>query len=163
MKQVHKCYYVHISAIKQLEDKFGGTPLFYYLANSVINDFRERIAELGIYLSNAEDMPIVIKYDIEKDSITMLYVADWLTAKEPEINGAWLYKMKDRSVSYIKGRGQIYHSKELFVLPTYKAFDLEKARQRTKEWNRYIQAGDKSRIGYKKYWKEFLKRNGMEL
>lgn len=163
MKKVHKCFYVHISAISQLEEKFRGTSLYNYMINRVLPDFEKKARELCIPFSMREEAPIVIKYDTEKNSITILYAIDWITANEPEIVGAWLYKMGDSKVVYQRGKGQIYHSKELFVLPTYRAFDLEKAKRRTVEWNRYIQQGDKSRIGYKKYWIEFLSKHGLEL
>ena len=59
---------------------------------------------------------------------------------------------------------QIYHNKWQFVKPTYTGFDIEQAKERTKEWNSIPGINQvKSKIGYRKFWNQLLQDNGVEL
>ena len=82
---------------------------------------------------------------------------------EPIVGDSHLYK-KDGTEKLIKGGKTVYHSKEYFVSSDYKGFDIEEAKQRTKEWNNNPNIKNlKHKIGFVDFWHNLLKENGMEV
>ena len=59
---------------------------------------------------------------------------------------------------------QVYHNKWQFVSENYKGFDVEKSKERTKQWNAIpnIKAL-KCKIGYKDFWYELLNENNLSI
>lgn len=85
------------------------------------------------------------------------------TENEPIIVSS--VKVKDGVATKIRFESKtnppIYHGKHLFVAPDYKGFDVEAARKRCADWNKYIEKGDKNKIGRLLYWQEFLKKHNI--
>lgn len=115
-----------------------------------------------------------LKYDVVKyneGNITLIESPDWDTANEPTVGiskrwkkGEWFDNAGRININWVKrcGNYQVYHNKWQFVASDYKGFDIEKAKERTKQWE-FIPNLDKKRIGNKKYWYALLKENGLEV
>ena len=103
----------------------------------------------------------IIRYNIKTKEISVSKSSNWDTANEPDIEESIKVGL-DNKVIFTKAKGQIYHSKELFVADDYTGFDIEKAKSRTMLWNT-IPNIDKSRIGWKKYWINLLTENNIEI
>lgn len=147
MKKVMKSLYVHKSNIDEL-------------LSNVPNDVADRIKNI---IKNFDKPYAIVKYDSITGNISLIDSPDWDEVNEPTVGDSYTFK-PDGSVAYRKGGTQVYHNKWMFVSPDYKGFDIEKAKQRTKEWNSIPDIKDhKSRIGYKSYWHEYLKKNGLEI
>lgn len=148
VKKVMKSLYVHKSNLKELFDNIDdGTVI-------------ERIQKI---IKNFDKPFEIVKYDSITGNISLIDSPDWDTVNEPTVGDSYTYK-PDGSVSYRKGGTQVYHNKWQFVAPDYTGFDIEKAKQRTKEWNAIPDIRDhKSRIGYKNYWHDYLRKNGLEI
>lgn len=121
-------------------------------------------------ISEAQHVPYefdIIKYD--SGNITLISSPDWDTANEPIVGEVRLWKSDSRFDTDGKllpptrsrtNFRQIYHNKWMFVADDYSGFDIEAAKERTKLWNA-IPNLDKSKIGNKAYWLEFLAENGI--
>lgn len=158
-------YYLHISALHQLQEVEKLGVLNKFFQNTVWPNFvrQDGYKYWGlVHIRTDEYAPLIVKFDIKGKKVSIIYVPNWVNEKEPEIQGIIVYKFNGE-INYIQGKGQIYHSKELFVDENYKAFDIEKAKQRTVLWKSKLCKGESRKIGYKKYWKEFLKRHNMEI
>lgn len=151
-KFVGSCIYVHKSCIDEL---------LVRVKEPQLSEIMQAIKEIKMKDFKYE----VIKYDKSKHRISFIDSPDWIISKEPEIGDAWLldmkYKWTWKFVPARKKNPQIYHSKELFVSDDYQGFDIERAKERTKQWNA-IPNLNKKRIGNKDYWLQVLKENGME-
>lgn len=101
----------------------------------------------------------VIKFDKKNDSVTFILSEDWDSAREPMVGDAYRVE-KDKKITLIKNKGQIYHHKWQFVAKDYTGFDVEESKKWSKKWTSIIPQTKeiKSRIGYKKYWLELLKK-----
>lgn len=138
------------------------------LAGKVPEDKRE---EFLLFLGEVQKHGIeydVIKYEL--GDVTLITSPDWDTAHEPIVgtcrkwkNGEWFLdgslNMGFRETDNYR---QVYHHKWMFVASDYEGFDLDRAKERSRLWEK-IEGLDKRRIGYKSYWKELLEKNGMEL
>lgn len=109
----------------------------------------------------------VMKYDRIKNSISLIDTSDWDTENEPTVGDAvccWKDSDGELQAKKIKCKDQIYHNKWQFVQPDYSGFDVEEAKERTELWNSIPDINShKSRIGYRKYWNQLLKDNGIPL
>lgn len=114
-----------------------------------------------IYSRNQNFDWCIIRYNIKTKEISVSKSSNWDTANEPDIEESIKVGL-DNKVIFTKAKGQIYHSKELFVADDYTGFDIEKAKSRTMLWNT-IPNIDKSRIGWKKYWINLLTENNIEI
>lgn len=163
--------YIHKSAFDDLLERIkdSGRRADVIVAKQEIDDAiakNEKENEV-IYksLTNYE----VIKYDKSKHQISFIDSPDWLTANEPEVGDAIMLKMnQDWSWKFIPARKknkQIYHSKELFIEPSfYDGFDVIAAHNRTKQWQAIPGIKEvKKYIGNKDFWVKFLNENGMEI
>ena len=168
MKKVVKAMYVHKSNWIEIQEEITR------------KDKKKRRAFHNFLLqAEIEAIPYdVIKYD--NGDISLITSPDWDIANEPIVGTVrrwkqdeWLNRETEELLldekgmlnkpSYIRDNfKQIYHNKWQFVGEDYKGFNIEEAKERTKEWNA-IPNLDKKRIGYKKYWMELLKENGFEL
>ena len=94
----------------------------------------------------------IVKYNTKTRDITFTYSPDWDTADEPIVGDAILVR-KDGSTRFIKQHKDpwIYHHKWMFVADDYVGFDVEKSKQRSKEWVS-IPGINKSKIGKLSYW-----------
>ena len=154
IKKVVNAYYAHKSNLKELMEK---TSCF----------------ELAEFVEAAEDAGYdftIVKYD--RGAVTLLKSADWDTANEPLVDVAYRWAPdawynEDGTLATpktMKNGRQIYHNKWQFVADDYTGFDIEKAKQRTKDWNAIPGIEKiKNKIGNKNFWVELLKENGLEL
>lgn len=152
IKKVADAGYAHKSNARELCEKM--------VPFEIQDDFRR-------FLDMAEK---VFPYDIikyQKENITLITSPDWDSANEPTVGicrrwkaGMWF---DGNCLNYKEMRNfkQVYHNKWQFVADNYKGFDIQAAKDRTAAWNA-VPCIDRKRIGYKNYWLDFLKNNGLE-
>jgi hypothetical protein len=104
-----------------------------------------------------------LKYDQEKNTVTLAWCDDWDSKHEPVILHQERYAA-DGTLLNVKhpnpDKRQVIHGKHLFVDWDYHGFDWEAARAR---YNSYQGQVDKSRIGYEAEWLRTLENLGMEV
>ncbi|EOU2097118.1 hypothetical protein C0L75_03095 [Clostridium perfringens] len=151
MKKIYGSIYVHKSNVKSLDE-------FY----------QEQINN-AIWFLSSQGYPIdtyeVIKINTKKISITFIESEDWDVAREPVVGQAYrVDENGDVRIIKQKSNPQIYHHKWMFVGEDYKGFDLEESKRWSEQWQKILPNTKeiKSRIGYKKYWEEFLKDNNLK-
>lgn len=154
MKKIGNAIYFHISKLDTTDvfDKLG------ILAWLFISDLIEK------KLLPIE--PTIIKWDDKKQAITFINSPDWDSAREPIVGDAYRYKLCEYDTSkFIKSKGQIYHHKWMFVDDDYTGFDIEESKRWSEQWQQALPKDRivKSRIGYKKYWNEYLEEYGLEI
>ena len=114
----------------------------------------------------------IVKYD--KGNISLIDSPDWNTENEPTVGDSYRWKageVFDRKGNlipptvrrYNPENPQIYHSKWMFVDPSYGGFDYNKAVRRSALWQSTIPNTKevKSRIGYRRYWNHILAKYGL--
>lgn len=158
MKKVMTCLYVH---------KSNRWELFNYKRIDIDREHMEHIINSMEGFFNYQ----VIKYDYKKRTLSLIQSPDFDTANEPTVGRSIIFDLSigkdltDTPKKQIKARTknpQIYHNKWMFVGSSYSGFDIEKAKQRTKEWN-LIPNLNKSKIGNRDYWEQLLIENNMEV
>lgn len=128
--------------------------------NNLSKEEQNRIEHLLANIKNKHPYEI-LKYD--KGNLSLIECDNWNIMNEPIVGDSHLYK-KDGTEKLIKGGKTVYHSKELFVSSDYKGFDIEKAKQRTIEWNKIPNIKKlKNKIGQVTFWHQLLKENGLEI
>lgn len=158
MKKVHSAMYVHKTNVHELSAVLP--PSDYLLMT--------RLLKKAGNLFSFE----IVKYD--NGNISLIDSPDWDTENEPTVGNSYRWKkgeVFDRKGNlippairrYNPDNPQIYHSKWMFVDPTYKGFDYNKAVRRSALWQSVIPNTKeiKSRIGYRKYWDMILARYGL--
>jgi len=147
IKKVVNCLYTHISNLGEL---------FTYLPS-------DEIDRLQNIINNFSNKFNIIKYNKDNRNISLIYSSDWDIANEPTIDISYTIS-PDGNIKTINNGRQVYHNKWQFVASDYKGFNIEKAKQRTKEWNSIPDINNlKSKIGNKDYWVNLLKSNNMEV
>ena len=147
MKKIGSCTYVHHKGIRLLSKK-------------------EKDLILKALKIIPEDIRIettIVKVDPRNKKVTLIESKDFDTAREPEVGTAYNIDIEKCEYKTIKPRGQIYHHKWMFVPEDYKGFDIEESKKWSDLWQSIIPKDKtiKSRIGYKKYWDEYLKEYGL--
>lgn len=159
MKKIGGCIYMHISMRTNVEEKI----------KSMIED-AEKVFRKVIGIKDFMEVEIV-KIDVKNNKVSFIKSPDWDTAREPLVGDAYMIDLNEdaplrkRTVKITKSKGQIYHHKWMFVADDYQGFDIEESKKWSEKWQSVIPAekGIKSRIGYKKYWDEYLKEYGLEV
>lgn len=159
MKKIGGCVYMHMSmragACEQIKNMVADA---------------EKVFRKVVGIKDFMEIEIV-KVDIKNNKVSFIKSPDWDIAREPLVGDAYMIDLnedaplKKRTVKITKGKGQIYHHKWMFVADDYKGFDIEESKKWSKKWQSVIPADRKikSRIGYKKYWDEYLKEYGLEV
>lgn len=148
VKKVGTSIYVHKSNLKELLDNIKDI------------DEKERIQDV---LQKNKFSFEIIKYDKKNKNISLIECPTWNILQEPIVGDSHLYKLNGE-IKLIKGNKTLYHSKELFVNENYVGFDVEKAKQRTKEWNNIPNINKlKKYIGNISFWYQLLKENNLEI
>lgn len=101
----------------------------------------------------------ILKIKKDLSYITFINSKDFDTSNEPALyesikvdkNGISKY------IKYDEFNPPIYHHKWLFVKDDYKGFDVEESKKRSRIWLSKKDI-DFTRIGYKKYWNNFIKK-----
>lgn len=101
----------------------------------------------------------IVKVDMKTESVSFIRSYDFDTAREPTV-GNGVKVSKEGIITYTKEKGQIYHHKWMFVEPLYNGFDVEESKEWSRIWQEKIPCTReiKSRIGYRKYWVEILRK-----
>lgn len=155
MKEVCGNWYVHTSNTVELYRK---------IMNKKGKIELMRVQQVLSMLKQKIPIGNIVKYNSLNRDVTLLYSGDWDSSNEPEIHESYIHKADTGEIKYVKGKGQIYHNKWQFVSETYRGFDISEAKQRTQLWNSIPDIKlHKSKIGYKKYWVQLLKENGIPL
>jgi len=97
----------------------------------------------------------IIKVNLRKKQVTLIYSCDWDTAHEPEVTRYLIIK-NGEAKEVIPKKKQIYHHKWMFVDDNYKGFDIEESKARSGWWEGKLPNVNKSKIGYKSYWTELI-------
>lgn len=97
----------------------------------------------------------VIKINNNNGNVSFIKCYGWYDLDEP-IVGEILIVDKDGIVKSLRmGKDPwIYHHKWMMVDDDYEGFDVEKSKQRSKQWESLNP--DKSRIGKLSYWEEYI-------
>lgn len=149
MKKIGNTIYVHITNVgclpKELKDMVGLGLI------RIDETFFNKIA--------------IVKVDKKNNKVTFIQSKDWDTAREPEVGDAICVDIATKQQKIIKAKGQIYHHKWMFVDEGYRGFDIEESKRWSEKWQSVIPSDRtiKSRIGYKKYWDEYLKQYNLEV
>lgn len=106
---------------------------------------------------------VVYKIDTKNNTVSFIESKDFDTAREPEVGDAYLVNLDTEKIKLIKAKGQIYHHKWMFVADDYAWFDVEESKRWSEKWQKILPNDRKikSRIGYKKYWEEYLEQYGL--
>lgn len=151
IKRMGTAKYTHISNFKALELEE------LKMLNEAFDLMKEKIEFM-------KDV-CVLKVDLKNNKVTFIQSKDWDTAREPEVGDAYSVDLVKKEIKFIKAKGQIYHHKWSFVAEDYAGFDIEKNKKWSEEWQEKLPKTRevKSRIGYKKYWEEYLEEYGLEV
>lgn len=158
MKKVGNAMYVHRSNVSELSRRI---PANDYLALMLLIKKASRRYRFE-----------VVKY--EKGNVSLIDSPDWDIENEPTVGDSYRWiagrffdtdgQLVPPAVRrYNPENPQIYHMKWMFVDPSYRGFDYEASKRRSVMWNSVIPHTKdvKSRIGYRKYWNEILRRYGL--
>ncbi len=159
MKKIGGCVYMHMSMRKRVDANIQG----------MITD-AEQVFRKKIGMKDFLEVEIV-KVDIKNNKVSFIKSPDWNTSREPLVGDAYMIDLNEdaplrkRTVKITKSKGQIYHHKWMFVADDYKGFDVEESKKWSEKWQSVIPSDRtiKSRIGYKKYWDEYLKQYNLEV
>lgn len=113
----------------------------------------------------------IIRFNLKTYETSFIQCNDFNNEDEPEIllsltyrhiNGEYVFYSK----KCFKNRDnkQIYHHKWMFVSDDFAGFDVSKSKERSLLWKRKLGNNKtiSSKIGYSKFWKEWLKENNVE-
>lgn len=153
MKKIGTIIYTHFSNMNNFTEKMND---MIYRANNIMIDQ----GMLYEWLISA-----IFKFDMKKNTVTFIESSNWDTAREPEVGDAYKVDLETGEIKIIKAKGQIYHHKWMFVSDDYDGFDIEESKKWSKKWQSVIPTDKKikSRIGYKKYWDEYLREYNLEV
>lgn len=148
-KKVGYCYYVHKSNIKELSE----------ILDKKQKTWLNKVLVIGNTICNYS----IVKYNKMNENISLIECEDWDTSNEPIVCDSFCFNI-DGNMKIIKGGSKVYHNKWQFVSSDYKGFDIEKAKNRTEEWNKIEDIkGLKNKIGSKKFWHDLLRVNNIEI
>lgn len=154
MKKVVNCYYYHLSDVKNLIDS---------LNDEEIKAWKKAISLVDEYIEKNKIFWFdVVKFDKKNCNFTFIYCKDFDNEREPEITLCILVK-KNQEIKVMKGRGQIYHAKYMFVKENYRGFNIEESKKWYETWNKIIPKELKKNIGYKKNWIEILEKYNLPI
>lgn len=160
LKIIGHCIYAHCSNF----DEWRSKCIQYVDEHLFDNIYQQAII---YYEDMIDEAHHVLKFDKVATSISIISSPDWDIRNEPTA-GDGIYAKQDAYgdivCHVVKGKGQIYHNKWMFVQPDYDGFNINAAKFRTVQWNKIpnIKAV-KGKIGYRKFWNELLKENGLSL
>jgi len=98
-----------------------------------------------------------IRYDKRTGQVSFQFSEDFDSSEEPLL-GRTVSVNKDLTVKLTQGGNQIWHHKWMWVDDEYTGFDVEASKQRSKQWEPHVEADEKRRIGYKRYWDQIRSR-----
>lgn len=149
MKKVCNCIYIHKTALNQLKEE----------EKSVVN---KALVMLEKKYDNVDYQ--IIKVDLKNNKVSFILSRDWNTSHEPIVGDSYNINVLTNEIKIIKEKKntQIYHGKHFFVNRDYEGFNVDNEEKRYNFWNSIIPKCHKSRIGYKNYWINLIKKYGIE-
>lgn len=146
MKKIGGCVYIHWTAFRQLD-----------------KEQQNLIKKASIICPIGFDRCEIYKVDAKNKKVSFIESKDFDTAREPQVGNSWCIDISTKKIKEIKSKGQIYHHKWMFVKENYDGFDVEESKRWSEKWQSIIpnDKSTKSRIGYKKYWDEYLEKYGL--
>lgn len=106
-----------------------------------------------------------VKHNKKEGTFSFIHSHDFDTAHEPTV-GDSIKVNKEGSTKLTKQTRdpKVWHHKHQWVAPDYKGFDVEKSKERSKEWKDKLGVNKEvsSRIGSKSYWHDWLGKNDMK-
>lgn len=151
MKKVGYASYVHKSNLNEL----------FRSIDSEDRDLIVRIIDLARMILFL-DFDIV-KFDNKTKNVSLIQCSTWDILNEPIVEDSYCFH-PDLSYKIIKGGTKVYHNKWQFVSDNYKGFNIEEAKDRTKQWNSIPNIKSmKSKIGNKDYWYRLLEENNLRI
>lgn len=153
MKKIGSAVYLHMS----MQDKLD-TERDELLANAVMIMYQKGMFEEW-------QKTVIYKIDLKNKMVSFIECPDFDFAREPQVGTAYTVDVKKETVKIIKPKGQIYHHKWMFVDDDYAWFNVRESKTWSKKWQSILPKDRKvkSRIGYKKYWDEYLREYGLEV
>ncbi|MFR2314888.1 hypothetical protein [Terrisporobacter sp.] len=148
MKKIGTASYIHHSAYAQLTEEQKE------MLKNAIEIFNKDYEKATIY-----------KVDLKNKKVTFIESENFDTAREPVVGNSYTVDLTTQKIKITKAKGQIYHHKWMFVDDNYKGFDIEESKRWSQKWESIIprDRSIKSRIGYKKYWDEYLREFNLEV
>lgn len=144
--------------------KIGGCVYVHHTNHCELSKEQKELVEQAYNICNIGfECSEIFKIDIKNKKVSFIQCKDFNTSREPLITYAWCVDIKTKEVKEIKGKGQIYHHKWMFVSDDYNGFDIEESKRWSEKWQSVLPKEVKSRIGYKKYWDEYLKQYNLEV
>lgn len=141
-KKVGSCIYVH----RQYEDEV--------IPAKVLRKAKKLLKT--IYCG---DSYTCVKYDKKTGNITFQWSSTFDSWDEPKIDKCFLVKADGTSqILPKKNNPQIWHRKYLWVKNDYKGFDVEKSKERSKQWEPYVTKEEKRKIGTLSFWNSIKHR-----
>lgn len=149
MKKIGSAIYIHKSATNQLSNQE------FLMVNEAKNILAEHI-----------DFEFtMIKVDKGLGTVSFIYSPDFDSAKEPIVGDSIKVNLQLRNIIKVrqKKNPQIYHRKHLFVNDDYAGFDIEEQKAWCDKYDSILPTGKgySTRIGYKSFWDNLLKENGL--
>ena len=147
-----------------------GTAIYTHCSNrKSLSEEHQKLIDVAITIMSDANMYeqwlgcVIYKIDTKKNTVSFIESKNFDTAREPEVGDAYIVNLNTEKIKIIKSKGQIYHHKWMFVADDYAWFDIEKSKKWSKTWQKVFPNDRtiKSRIGYKKYWDEYLKQYGL--
>lgn len=152
MKKVVNCYYVHTSNVDEL------MPIIAQ------NNDIELLSWATSYMYYHQLRWEVLKYDVKKHTFSLISCPTFDVRYEPIVGDSYLFKEHSVAPKWISGGTTVYHQKHLFVNEVnYNGFDVKESWARTQllESIPWIKE-NKSRMGSKRIWEEFLVSYGLK-
>ena len=98
----------------------------------------------------------VVKLNQRTDAVSFIHCPGFDTEDEPAISAITVVSADGSTQQRTMPTDPyIYHHKWLFVDDSYKGFDVEASKRRSEQWHTLDQI-DRSRIGRKRYWEQFV-------
>ena len=156
MKKIGGNMYIHISQRKNLDTNLRDK------VRVAENILRKKIKDMKIVMQVAV---IKIGYRENDNKVSFILSPNFDTQREPEVGDAYMVDIEKKEVKLTKSKGQIYHHKWMFVDDAYTGFDVEASKKWSEKWESTMPRDKqiKSRIGYKKYWNEYLEKYNLEV
>lgn len=152
MKKIGTTTYCHIDTVR-------------YHRNQLTNKFLSAVLWIGEKHPELMDSFTIFKYNKKNNTASLIMSDNFDTAREPEVGDSYNVNLETGEIKIIKSKGQIYHHKWMFVPEDYNGFDITESKKWSETWQAVIPNDRKikSRIGYKKYWDEYLQQYGLEI
>ena len=153
MKKIGGCIYTHCSNYDNLTENIKN---MVAIATAIMFNAGMMLEWLG---------SVIYKVDAKNKKVKFIESKDFNTAREPQVGNSYPVDLDAEKIKLTKAKGQIYHHKWMVVDESYKGFDIEESKRWSEKWQSVIPKDRKikSRIGYKKYWDEYLKEYGLEV